>query len=214
MEAALHGSREIGFTIVSMTMSLAAVFIPVLFMGGILGRLFREFAVTICTAILISGHGVHHADADAVQPLPAIRHAASRSAGCSYRVTEAFFDGMLARLRMEPALGSASPLRDGWSFSSSSWSPPSICISEVPKGFIPDTDNDSAQRQRRSRAGHFVLPDGRVHEARRGHRATRSQRRILHVQRRRQLRRHGSQHSRMYRATEAAPAAQADRHAK
>src|SRR5260370_9500643 len=44
-----------GFTIVSMTISLAGVFIPVLFMGGILGRLFREFAVTITTAILISG---------------------------------------------------------------------------------------------------------------------------------------------------------------
>src|SRR4029077_16008400 len=55
LEASLVGSREIGFTIVSMTLSLAAVFIPVLFMGGILGRLFREFAVTICTAILISG---------------------------------------------------------------------------------------------------------------------------------------------------------------
>ena len=53
--AALKGSKEIGFTIVSMTLSLGAVFIPILFMGGILGRLFREFAVTICTAILISG---------------------------------------------------------------------------------------------------------------------------------------------------------------
>ncbi|MGH9420279.1 MAG: efflux RND transporter permease subunit, partial [Thermoanaerobaculia bacterium] len=47
MEAALNGSKEIGFTIISMTISLAAVFIPILFMGGILGRLFREFAVTI-----------------------------------------------------------------------------------------------------------------------------------------------------------------------
>jgi hydrophobic/amphiphilic exporter-1 (mainly G- bacteria), HAE1 family len=55
LEASLVGSREIGFTIVSMTLSLAAVFIPVLFMGGVLGRLFREFAVTICVAILISG---------------------------------------------------------------------------------------------------------------------------------------------------------------
>ncbi len=55
MEAALTGSREIGFTIVSMTLSLAAVFIPVLFMGGIIGRLFREFAVTIGMAVLISG---------------------------------------------------------------------------------------------------------------------------------------------------------------
>jgi hydrophobic/amphiphilic exporter-1 (mainly G- bacteria), HAE1 family len=55
LEAALAGSSEIGFTILSMTLSLAAVFIPILFMGGILGRLFHEFAVTIGLAILISG---------------------------------------------------------------------------------------------------------------------------------------------------------------
>ncbi len=54
-EAAVKGSREIGFTIVSMTLSLAAVFIPVLFMGGIVGRLFHEFAVTIGVAVLVSG---------------------------------------------------------------------------------------------------------------------------------------------------------------
>ncbi|MEO8594994.1 MAG: efflux RND transporter permease subunit, partial [Candidatus Solibacter sp.] len=55
MQAAVEGSREIAFTILSMTLSLAAVFIPVLFMGGIMGRLFHEFAVTISVAILISG---------------------------------------------------------------------------------------------------------------------------------------------------------------
>jgi len=54
-DAALKGSKEIGFTIVSMTISLVAVFIPVLFLGGILGRLFREFAITISVAILVSG---------------------------------------------------------------------------------------------------------------------------------------------------------------
>ena len=54
-EAALKGSREIGFTIVSITLSLVAVFIPVLFMGGVVGRVFREFAVTISMTILISG---------------------------------------------------------------------------------------------------------------------------------------------------------------
>jgi len=53
--AALKGSGEIGFTILSMTLSLVAVFIPVLFMGGILGRLLHEFAVTITAAILVSG---------------------------------------------------------------------------------------------------------------------------------------------------------------
>jgi HAE1 family hydrophobic/amphiphilic exporter-1 len=55
MEAALLASREIGFTIISMTVSLVAVFIPILFMGGIVGRLLHEFAVTIAIAILISG---------------------------------------------------------------------------------------------------------------------------------------------------------------
>ncbi|MBI5440340.1 MAG: efflux RND transporter permease subunit [Deltaproteobacteria bacterium] len=55
MQAALDGAREIGFTILSMTISLAAVFIPLMFMGGIIGRLFREFSVTLVAAILISG---------------------------------------------------------------------------------------------------------------------------------------------------------------
>ena len=55
MEAALIGAREIGFTIVSMTASLAAVFLPVLFMGGIVGRLLHEFAVVIATAVIVSG---------------------------------------------------------------------------------------------------------------------------------------------------------------
>jgi HAE1 family hydrophobic/amphiphilic exporter-1 len=55
LQAALDGAREIGFTIVSMTLSLTAVFIPVLLMGGIIGRLFHEFAVTIGVAILVSG---------------------------------------------------------------------------------------------------------------------------------------------------------------
>ena len=55
MEAALKGSKEIGFTIISMTLSLSAVFIPVLFMSGLLGRLLHEFAVTIVVAVLVSG---------------------------------------------------------------------------------------------------------------------------------------------------------------
>jgi HAE1 family hydrophobic/amphiphilic exporter-1 len=55
MRAAFEGSKEVAFTILSMTASLAAVFIPVLFMGGVVGRLLREFAVTISVAILVSG---------------------------------------------------------------------------------------------------------------------------------------------------------------
>ena len=92
-QAALVGSREIGFTIVSMTLSLAAVFIPVLFMGGILGRLFREFAVTICVAILISGRGLGDADADAVQPVS--KGSETRGAWLVLSRHRAFFNGML-----------------------------------------------------------------------------------------------------------------------
>src|SRR5208282_3080771 len=55
LQASLNGSKEISFTILSMTLSLAAVFIPVLFMGGILGRLLHEFSVTIMSAVLVSG---------------------------------------------------------------------------------------------------------------------------------------------------------------
>jgi hydrophobic/amphiphilic exporter-1 (mainly G- bacteria), HAE1 family len=55
MQAAIRGSREISFTVISMTISLVAVFIPVLFLGGLIGRLFQEFAVTIGVAILVSG---------------------------------------------------------------------------------------------------------------------------------------------------------------
>jgi hydrophobic/amphiphilic exporter-1 (mainly G- bacteria), HAE1 family len=55
MTAAFNGSREIGFTILSMTLSLVAVFIPIMFMGGLIGKLFHEFAITISVAILVSG---------------------------------------------------------------------------------------------------------------------------------------------------------------
>jgi HAE1 family hydrophobic/amphiphilic exporter-1 len=82
-EAALKGSREIGFTILSMTLSLVAVFIPVLFMGGILGRLLHEFAVTISMAILISGFV-------SLSLTPA-----SERHGRLYLSMEKFFDGML-----------------------------------------------------------------------------------------------------------------------
>ena len=54
MQAALHGAREVGFTVLSMSLSLIAVFLPILLMGGIVGRLFREFAMTLSIAILMS----------------------------------------------------------------------------------------------------------------------------------------------------------------
>src|SRR5436305_990579 len=116
MEAALKGSREIGFTIVSMTVSLVAVFIPVLFLSGILGRLFREFAITISVAILVSGfvslsltpmlcsrilkafgHQKHGDDgADAGEPqagMPALQH------GKFWEATERGYDWLVGGYR-------------------------------------------------------------------------------------------------------------------
>jgi HAE1 family hydrophobic/amphiphilic exporter-1 len=94
MEAALNGSKEIGFTIISMTISLAAVFIPILFMGGILGRLFHEFAVTIGSAILVSGFVsltlTPLLSAKFLRPHKEEKH------GRLYQATERIFDNMLA----------------------------------------------------------------------------------------------------------------------
>jgi hydrophobic/amphiphilic exporter-1 (mainly G- bacteria), HAE1 family len=93
MEAALRGSKEIGFTILSMTISLVAVFIPVLFMGGMLGRMLHEFAVTITVAILISGVVsltlTPMLASRFIKPPAEVRH------GRLYNFMERFFNGML-----------------------------------------------------------------------------------------------------------------------
>ena len=83
MEAALKGAGEIGFTIVSISFSLIAVFIPLLLMGGIVGRLFREFAITVTIAIVVSAHRVADADADDVLALPAPSTAAGTGGSTS-----------------------------------------------------------------------------------------------------------------------------------
>ena len=90
LEAALNGAREIGFTILSMTLSLAAVFIPVLFMGGIVGRLLHEFAVTIVLAIVFSGFV-----SVTLTPMlcsRVLRPAASEKHGWFYNWSERIFD--------------------------------------------------------------------------------------------------------------------------
>ncbi len=93
LEAALNGSKEIGFTILSMTLSLVAVFIPVLFMGGIMGRLLHEFAVTIGVAILVSGFV-----SLSLTPMLCsrfLRPPATEKHGRLYMLSERFFEGML-----------------------------------------------------------------------------------------------------------------------
>jgi HAE1 family hydrophobic/amphiphilic exporter-1 len=93
MQAALDGSKVIAFTIISMTVSLAAVFIPILFMGGIVGRLMHEFAVTIGAAILVSGLVsltlTPMLCSRFLKPLHSMHH------GWFYNVIERFFDAWL-----------------------------------------------------------------------------------------------------------------------
>ena len=137
--AALTGSREIGFTIVSMTLSLAAVFIPVLFMGGILGRLFREFSVTICVAILISG--VVSVTLTPMLCSRFLRSPEEQKRSWFYKTTERFFDFLLKmydltlqfvlRHRAATMIASAGVLVATL-----------VMFVQIPKGFIPDQDTD------------------------------------------------------------------------
>jgi HAE1 family hydrophobic/amphiphilic exporter-1 len=142
LAAALQGSREIGFTIVSMTLSLAAVFIPVLFLGGVLGRLFKEFAVTICVAILISG--VVSVTLTPMLCSRFLKGGHEHGRGWFYRITEGFFSGMLSAydatlrwvLRYRPLTMAFSALV----LAATVW-----MFLEIPKGFIPDQDTDQLQ---------------------------------------------------------------------
>jgi HAE1 family hydrophobic/amphiphilic exporter-1 len=93
MESALVGSREIAFTIVSMTVSLVAVFIPVMFMGGLVGRLLHEFAVTISAAIIVSGIVSVTLTPMMCSRFLHVRHGVRHNA--MYRASEAVFNAML-----------------------------------------------------------------------------------------------------------------------
>jgi HAE1 family hydrophobic/amphiphilic exporter-1 len=92
MQAALNGSREIGFTIISMTLSLSAVFIPIMFLGGLLGRLLREFAVTIVVAVLVSG--LVSLTLTPMMCSRFVRSEKEKKHGALYNFFERVFDGM------------------------------------------------------------------------------------------------------------------------
>jgi HAE1 family hydrophobic/amphiphilic exporter-1 len=138
LDAAFRGSREIGFTIVTMTTSLAAVFIPILFMSGILGRLFREFAVTITTAVLISGVVSVTLTPMLCSRFLRVVHSKKGFAGLMDRSFDALLEVYAWSLRwvlryriVMLALFVAVIV----------WTAQMYKI--VPKGFIPDGDNDS-----------------------------------------------------------------------
>ena len=138
IEAALDGSGEIAFTILSMTCSLAAVFIPVLFLGGIIGRLLHEFAVTIAAAILVSGFV-----SLTLTPMLCsrfLRPPSKQRHGHLYQVTERGFDKLLDTYRsslgwvMRHRRATMSVLLltvvgTAWGFYA------------IPKGFLPEEDN-------------------------------------------------------------------------
>ncbi len=140
-QAALDGSREVGFTILSMTFSLVAVFIPILFMGGILGRLFQEFAVTISMAILISGFV-----SITLTPMLSsrfLKHQSEVHHGRIYDMSERGFQWMLARYevglkwslahrRLVMAFSAVVLIFTGWLFVA------------IPKGFLPSEDTSRA----------------------------------------------------------------------
>ena len=92
LEAALRGAREITFTVLSMTLSLVAVFVPILFMGGMMGRLFREFAVTLSVAILVSL--IVSLTTTPMMCARVLRSEHGRTHGRWYRLSEQVFDRM------------------------------------------------------------------------------------------------------------------------
>ena len=110
LEATLKGAREVGFTIMSISISLVAVFIPLLLMGGIIGRLFREFADHHDDDH--RGLGLRRADpvAHHVRPVPARREARASTAGL-YMSVERAFDRLLAGYTARPRLRARSPAR-------------------------------------------------------------------------------------------------------
>src|SRR5664279_2384910 len=139
LEASFKGSAEIGSTIVSMTLSLAAVFIPVLFLGGVLGRLFKEFAVTITVAILISG--VVSVTLTPMLCSRFLKAASEEKRGWFYRVTEKFFDGMLHAYDVTLRLALRHRVLMMLSFVLVLGATMYMFV-KIPKGFIPDQDTD------------------------------------------------------------------------
>ena len=137
MRAALNGSKEIGFTIVSMTFSLAAVFIPVLFMGGLVGRLLHEFAVTIGAAIIVSGFV-----SLSLTPMLCsrfLRPGREAHHGRLWQITEKFFDGMLRFYERTLAFTLRHRLAT-FAVSVAVIVGTVVLFWRIPKGFLPDED--------------------------------------------------------------------------
>ena len=152
LQASLNGSQEIGFTILSMTFSLVAVFIPVLFMGGILGRLLHEFAVVITVAILVSG-----VVSLTLTPMLCSRflrpHGKERH-GRFYMVLEKFFDGLRDGYERSLTWVLKTPLYYADDFSSA--------YSRDVRAFFYHTERLSPDRGHRPDLRHYRGPTGNL----------------------------------------------------
>ena len=154
--AALRGSREVGFTILSMTLSLVAVFIPILFMAGMLGRIFREFAVTITAAILVSGFV-----ALTLIPMLSSRFLKARRGpqGPAFRFLEALFSHLLGLY--DWSLGGVLRFRGlTLAISGLLLVVTAVLLVRIPKGFIPSAD--TGQLFVTTQAGQDISFDGMV----------------------------------------------------
>ncbi len=137
MEAAIKGSQEVGFTVLSMSLSLIAVFIPILLMGGIVGRLFREFAVTLSAAILVS-----LAISLTTTPMMCsilLRPEGEREHARLYRFSERIFEAMLGFYRRSLSWALDNPLLIMAVLAAT------LCLNgylyvTIPKGFFPQQD--------------------------------------------------------------------------
>jgi HAE1 family hydrophobic/amphiphilic exporter-1 len=137
LKASIDGAKEIGFTIVSMTLSLAAVFIPVLFMGGLTGRLFREFAVTIGVAVLVSGFIAltltPMLSSRFLRPAGAVRH------GRAYAFSEKIY-GIMLRFYERTLKWVLLNKRSSMIFSAATLIGTVVLFVVIPKGFLPSED--------------------------------------------------------------------------
>ncbi|UVK47168.1 efflux RND transporter permease subunit [Mesorhizobium sp. AR07] len=137
VQAAIKGAQEVGFTVLSMSLSLIAVFIPILLMGGIIGRLFREFAITLSAAILVS-----LAISLTTTPMMCsilLRDERGRAHGRLYRFSERVFDAMLDGYRRSLSWALAHPLLIMAVLAAT------LCLNfylyvTIPKGFFPQQD--------------------------------------------------------------------------
>lgn len=135
IQAALDGAREVSFTIISMTLSLVAIFIPLLFLGGLLGRLFREFSVTIGVAVLVSG-----VISLTLVPMLCSRYLREgQHQGRLYRLTEAGYQWMV-NLYDRSLLVVLNYRRTTMAISLVILLATGVLFSVIPKGFIPSED--------------------------------------------------------------------------